>query len=66
MATSTSSTTTTTTTTKAIDSADARYTCNYDELEKLRKETPWKNDPLWFKTVEVSPTAIMKMVRVYM
>ena len=46
-----------------IDRADARYTCNIEELNKLRQAAPWKNDALWFKSVEVSPTAIMKMVR---
>ncbi len=52
----------TTTTTTTIDSADTRYSCNNDDLDALRKEAPWKNDPLWFKSVEVSPTAIMKMM----
>ena len=55
----------TTTTQTKIDSANARYSCNYDDLDKLRKESPWKNDPLWFSTVEISPTAIMKMVRLF-
>lgn len=48
--------------TTTMNSDDARYTCNDEDLESFRKEAPWKNDPLWFKSVEVSPTAIMKMM----
>ncbi len=44
--------------------ADARYTFDNEKLEELRKKSPWKNDPKWFKDVTVSPTAIVKMVRV--
>lgn len=54
--------TTTTTTTATIDTADARYACNDEELNKLRKSAPWQNDAVWFKSVVISPTAIMKMM----
>lgn len=49
--------------TARIDAADAYYTFDADDLESLRKEAPWKNDPKWFTNVAVSPSAIMKMVR---
>ena len=43
--------------------ADSRYTFDDAKLEELRKQSPWKNDPKYFKQVSVSPTAIVKMVR---
>ena len=48
-----------------MNKVDARYTCNDEELSKLRKDGPWKNDAKWFQSIDVSPTAIMKMVRIY-
>jgi len=48
--------------TARIDAADAYYTFDADDLESLRKEAPWKNDPKWFTNVAVSPSAIMKMM----
>lgn len=45
-----------------IDSADARYTCNDEDLESLRKDKPWMKNPTYFKSVAISPTAIMKMM----
>ena len=51
--------------TPTMNKVDARYTCNDEELSKLRKDGPWKNDAKWFQSIDVSPTAIMKMVRIY-
>jgi COP9 signalosome complex subunit 5 len=45
------------------NAADTRYTFDSDKLEDLRKRSPWKDDPKWFQSVSVSPTAIVKMVR---
>ncbi len=46
----------------SLHPADANYTVNEDELNKVRKEAPWTKDPKYFKKVSISPTAIMKMV----
>ena len=35
--------------------ADSRYTFDDAKLEELRKQSPWKNDPKYFKQVSVSP-----------
>ena len=42
--------------------ADSKYTCNDEELNNLCKLAPWKNEPKWFQSVAISPSAIMKMV----
>lgn len=44
------------------DMADAHYSFDNEELEKFRKSAPWKEDPKWFQSVAVSPSAIMKMM----
>jgi len=46
----------------SVAAADARYTFDSDKLEELRKSSPWKDDPRYFKGVAVSPSAVMKMV----
>ncbi|GKY93278.1 hypothetical protein MPSEU_000295300 [Mayamaea pseudoterrestris] len=42
--------------------ADARYTCDMEKLQKLRTAVPWAKDPKFFKTVAISPSAIMKIM----
>mmetsp|Transcript_12350 Transcript_12350/g.17600 ORF Transcript_12350/g.17600 Transcript_12350/m.17600 type:complete len:358 (-) Transcript_12350:74-1147(-) len=42
--------------------SDSRYSYDVDRLAKFREEKPWIKDPKWFKSVEVSPSAIMKMM----
>mmetsp|Transcript_17412 Transcript_17412/g.20148 ORF Transcript_17412/g.20148 Transcript_17412/m.20148 type:complete len:377 (-) Transcript_17412:63-1193(-) len=51
-----------TTNERTTNSADARYACDDEQLQVLRQKSPWKEDPLYFKSVDVSPTAIMKMM----
>eukprot|EP00579_Thalassiosira_antarctica_P005931 CAMPEP_0201902234 /NCGR_PEP_ID=MMETSP0902-20130614/54850_1 /ASSEMBLY_ACC=CAM_ASM_000551 /TAXON_ID=420261 /ORGANISM="Thalassiosira antarctica, Strain CCMP982" /LENGTH=397 /DNA_ID=CAMNT_0048436231 /DNA_START=819 /DNA_END=2012 /DNA_ORIENTATION=- len=46
----------------SVAAADARYTFDSDKLEELRKSSPWKDDPRYFKGVAVSPSAVMKMM----
>lgn len=46
----------------SVAAADARYTFDADKLDELRKSCPWKDDPRYFKSVAVSPSAVMKMV----
>jgi len=41
---------------------DARYTFDEDQLKELREASPWKDDPRYFKSVAVSPSAVMKMM----
>ena len=45
-----------------VAAADARYTFDDAKLAELRKSSPWKDDPRYFKSVAVSPSAAMKMV----
>ena len=47
-----------------VSAANKHYTFNAEELAEFRKKSPWRNDPKWFKDVTVSPTAIVKMVRI--
>jgi hypothetical protein len=49
---------------KAVEeepSGDALYTFDEQKLKELRSTTPWMKDPKHFKTVKLSPSAIMKM-----
>jgi len=46
----------------ATSGADARYTYDEKKLEELRSKAPWTSDPTYFKSVAVSPSAIMKMM----
>lgn len=48
---------------KTISSSDARYTFDAAKLKELKKQSPWKNDPRYFKKVAISPSSITKMVR---
>jgi len=48
--------------TATVAAADARYTFHDEKLAELRKASPWKDDPRYFKGVAVSPSAVMKMV----
>lgn len=48
---------------KTISSSDARYTFDAAKLRELKKQSPWKNDPKYFKKVAISPSSITKMVR---
>jgi hypothetical protein len=41
---------------------DARYTFDVAKLEELRKSSPWRDDPRYFKGVAIGPSAVMKMV----
>ena len=45
-----------------IADADARYTFDETKLAELRKLSPWKDDPRYFQSVAVGPSAVMKMV----
>mmetsp|Transcript_54515 Transcript_54515/g.81191 ORF Transcript_54515/g.81191 Transcript_54515/m.81191 type:complete len:404 (+) Transcript_54515:124-1335(+) len=42
--------------------ADARYTFDETKLEDLRQNKPWTSNPKYFTGVDVSPSAIMKMM----
>jgi len=44
------------------NAADARYTFDEEKLAELRVACPWKDDPRHFKSVAISPSAVMKMV----
>lgn len=44
------------------DSADARYYYNADQLQALKMEAPWMKNPKHFKTVALSPSAVMKIM----
>ena len=55
-------TTTTTTNNIIANAADARYSFDPDELQKLRTEAPWMKDAKYFQKVAISPSAIMKMM----
>ena len=46
------------------DDVDSRYWFDSEELSRLRDKAPWKDDPIWFQSVAVSPSAILKMVRI--
>lgn len=46
------------------NAADARYSFNHERLAKLRSDSPWTTDTKYFTSVAISPSAIMKMVRV--
>ncbi len=46
------------------DDVGSRYWFDSEELSRLRDKAPWKDDPIWFQSVAVSPSAILKMVRV--
>ena len=48
--------------TSTANLADARYTCDMDKLQELRKSVPWTKDPKYFKSVAISPSAIMKIM----
>lgn len=39
------------------------YACDDATLEAHRKSCPWKDDPVYFKKVSLSPSSVMKMVR---
>lgn len=39
------------------------YACDDAALEAHRKSCPWKDDPVYFKKVSLSPSSVMKMVR---
>lgn len=45
-----------------IADADARYTFDETKLAELRKSSPWKDDPRYFQSVAIGPSAVMKMV----
>ena len=45
-----------------VAAADARYTFDVKKLEELRKSSPWRDDPRYFKGVAIGPSAVMKMV----
>lgn len=47
-----------------IADADARYTFDETKLAELRKSSPWKDDPRYFQSVAIGPSAVMKMVSV--
>lgn len=42
--------------------ADARYSFQPEQLQKLRDEAPWTKDAKYFNKVAISPSAIMKMM----
>ncbi|CAB9519266.1 signalosome complex subunit 5 [Seminavis robusta] len=46
----------------SMNLADARYTFQPEELQKLRTEAPWMKDAKYFQKVAISPSAIMKMM----
>jgi hypothetical protein len=50
-------------TSQLIAVANSRYTFDSQKLDDLRKRSPWTNDPKWFTSVSISPTALVKMVR---
>lgn len=39
------------------------YACDDAALDAHRKSCPWKDDPVYFKKVSLSPSSVMKMVR---
>jgi COP9 signalosome complex subunit 5 len=41
---------------------NARYTFDEQKLSDLRKSSPWKDDPKYFQSVAISPSAVMKMM----
>lgn len=45
-----------------VADADARYTFDETKLAELRKSSPWKDDPRYFQSVAIGPSAVMKMV----
>lgn len=44
--------------------ADSRYHFDAIKLDELRSEAPWTKDAKYFRKVAISPSAVMKMVRV--
>eukprot|EP00984_Skeletonema_dohrnii_P012665 scaffold5166_cov102-Skeletonema_dohrnii-CCMP3373.AAC.5 len=44
------------------DDPNARYTFNDTALTALRKSSPWKDDPSYFQSTAISPSAVMKMM----
>lgn len=42
--------------------ADARYYYDAEQLQKLKTEAPWTKNPVHFKAVALSPSAIMKIM----
>ena len=44
--------------------ADSRYHFDAKKLDGLRSEAPWTKDAKYFRKVALSPSAVMKMVRV--
>lgn len=43
-------------------SADARYFYDAEQLQNLKNEAPWMKNPKHFKSVAVSPSAVMKIM----
>eukprot|EP00574_Skeletonema_japonicum_P003582 CAMPEP_0201714266 /NCGR_PEP_ID=MMETSP0593-20130828/823_1 /ASSEMBLY_ACC=CAM_ASM_000672 /TAXON_ID=267983 /ORGANISM="Skeletonema japonicum, Strain CCMP2506" /LENGTH=428 /DNA_ID=CAMNT_0048203531 /DNA_START=15 /DNA_END=1301 /DNA_ORIENTATION=+ len=41
---------------------NSRYTFNDEALAALRKSSPWKDDPKYFTSAAISPSAVMKMM----
>ena len=53
---------TTTTTKSDVVHVEQEYYCiNEEELKTLKSESPWMKDPKHFKTVGLSPSAVMKI-----
>jgi COP9 signalosome complex subunit 5 len=46
----------------APSGGNERYTFDEQKLATLRQESPWQNDPKYFQTVAISPSAVMKMM----
>ena len=41
---------------------DNIYSFKELEVENVRKSKPWVNDPKYFKSVKISPSAVIKMM----
>ena len=46
-----------------IADADARYTFDETKLAELRKSSPWKDDPRYFQSVAIGPSAVMIILK---
>lgn len=49
-------------TTSSSTDPNSRYTFNDEALATLRKSSPWKDDPKYFQSTAISPSAVMKMM----
>lgn len=47
---------------KTIDPKDAIFKHDVEYNRQINKESPWKNDPHWFKSCKISAVALIKMV----